>query len=294
MFLTKHNEKEGRHRMKISEVIKKIKANHSPLENEQTYDTIKYGDSDKECTGIVVTCFASVNAILEAAKVGANLIVCHENAFYHTSDDLAWLKDNKVFNKKKAILDEYGIVLWRYFDHIRAEGFLEAKKLPDIIYHGIMEELGWNPYLIGDPDKPAAFKIPKTPAKALAAEIIDKLNLNGLRIMGDENIDVSTVLICGDTTGEHGRGQNFDPQVIKWADENGADLLITFEMFDWTVSEYVCDTGMLGLKKVLFNIGRFNMERLGMKYVSKLLPSVVGGDVPITFYEPGDTYTFIV
>ncbi len=43
-----------------------------------TNDMVHYGNPDKECTGIVVTCFAAVDVICKAAELGANLIIVHE------------------------------------------------------------------------------------------------------------------------------------------------------------------------------------------------------------------------
>jgi len=63
--------------MKISEIIQKLVAFHPPIDESHTTDVVKWGDPNKECTGIVVTCFASSDVIREAARLGANLIIAH-------------------------------------------------------------------------------------------------------------------------------------------------------------------------------------------------------------------------
>ena len=45
--------------MKISDIIEKIVAYHPPVDPETTCDGVKYGDPDKACTGIVLTCCAT-------------------------------------------------------------------------------------------------------------------------------------------------------------------------------------------------------------------------------------------
>lgn len=74
--------------MKIYEVIEKIK-NYSrgigmdgkQIDDEKTRDKVLYGTTDRECTGIVTTCFASVDVIRKAHELGANLIIPHEALF---------------------------------------------------------------------------------------------------------------------------------------------------------------------------------------------------------------------
>jgi len=57
--------------MRISEVIQKIKDysrgkdahTNQPIDDALSRDQVLYGSIDKECTGIVTTCFASVEVI---------------------------------------------------------------------------------------------------------------------------------------------------------------------------------------------------------------------------------------
>ena len=55
--------------MKISEVIDQIIARH-PAVPADTVDVVKYGDPGKECTGVAVTCYASVPVIRRCAQLG--------------------------------------------------------------------------------------------------------------------------------------------------------------------------------------------------------------------------------
>ena len=113
--------------MKINDVILKVKAYHKgtdqngvPIDEATTRDKILYGDPNKECSGIVTTCWASTEVIRKAAKLGANLIIVHEALFWNRGDKTDWLSDNQVFLQKKQLLDETGIVLWRDDDYIHS------------------------------------------------------------------------------------------------------------------------------------------------------------------------------
>ena len=73
-----------------------------------------------------------------------------------------------------------------------------------------------------------------------------------------------------------------------------ADLLIPLEIVDWTLTSYVRDACQLGMPKAILEMGHFNTEELGMKYLAKLLPEVTGADVPVKFIKSGDTYSYIM
>lgn len=87
--------------------------------------------------------FTSADVIREAARLGANLIITHEPTFRTHEDETDRLSDSGVFAAKKALPDEYGIVIWR--DHDRIHGGKPSNKPEHIdgIFYGIMKELGW-------------------------------------------------------------------------------------------------------------------------------------------------------
>ena len=71
------------------------------------------------------------------------------------------------------------------------------------------------------------------------------------------------------------------------------DALIALELIDWILAAFVRDSCALGRKKILYNVGHFNFEELGMKYMVKYLPRVVG-DIPVSHVSSGDAFDFIV
>ena len=87
--------------MLISEVIDKLIAFHPPVDEAHTCDTVKCGDPNRECSGIVVTCFASVDVIRKTIALGANLIIVHEPLFWNHEDKTDWLVQSEVFAEKK-------------------------------------------------------------------------------------------------------------------------------------------------------------------------------------------------
>ena len=134
--------------MKISEVIQKMKQYHrgtvrgEPIDEATTRDQILYGNPDQECTGIVTTCYASVDVIRKAHASGANLIISHEALFWNHGDHTDWLEaaQNKTFLAKKQLLEETGMVVWRDHDYIHS-GVPMNGGYVDGIFHGVMVTL---------------------------------------------------------------------------------------------------------------------------------------------------------
>ncbi len=95
--------------MKINQMIENIKKYHKgygTIDEATTRDQILYGDANQECTGVVTTCWASVDVIRFAIEKGANFIICHEALFWNHGDHREWLEEskNEVYLEKKTIV----------------------------------------------------------------------------------------------------------------------------------------------------------------------------------------------
>ena len=274
--------------MKISEVIDQIIARHPPVRPD-TVDVVKYGDPDKECTGVAVTCYASVPVIRQCARLGVNLLIVHEPTFYSDRDETDYLADDPIYKAKTALLDETGLVIFR--DHDRIHGgppMKEGKPHMDGMFYGIMQELGWEPYLHKYPNMPLIYHIPETTGQGLAAMFMEKMSLNGMRVVGDPDTVVRNVFIC-----EHVFGDDRDRELIQITEAEDIDALISLEVVDWTLSEYVRDSAALGRPRVLLEMGHFNFEELGMGHMTSWLPEIVGPDIPVHFLPSGDSFQYI-
>lgn len=279
--------------MKICEVIEKVKEWHQPYEEKpKTRDQYLCGDPEAECTGVAVTCCATLDVMQKAAEKGINLIISHEGISYNYEKGLKVEEyKNKVLLAKLAFAKEHGIVVWRDHDHMHGSGgpFMKERIREDMIFYGTMKELGWEDYVVGDKKKPLWFNIPKTTARALAEEIKEKWHLNGLRVVGNLDAEVETVFFC-----EHIIASNFDQNDIPKMDAaEKADVLIPLEIVDYTLTSYVRDAATLGLNKVILEMGHFNGEELGMRYLEKVLPDVLDHQLPVTYIQSGDTFQYI-
>lgn len=96
--------------MKIYEVIEKIKKysrgigeDGKKIDDEKTRDHVLYGTTDKECTGIVTTCFASVDVIKKSSRTWGKSDYSTRSTFLESwrSSGLAAGRKEQCLSQKK-------------------------------------------------------------------------------------------------------------------------------------------------------------------------------------------------
>lgn len=278
--------------MKISQVIDTICQFHGHDDPFYPFDRVLWGDTDRECTGIVTTCNGTIEVMRRAHELGANLVIVHENIFYDGRDDEANVVGIALADEKKNLLNELGITVWRDHDHMHGEGPrtpLDQRTKRDYIYYGIMKVLGWDDYVISAPTKPLLYQIPETTVPELCHFLMEKIGLNGVRIVGDTNTKVRRVFIC-----EHIQGRN-DADLLRRMDELDADVFIPLEIIDWTLSSYVRDSVSMGRSRAILEMGHFNFEEPGMRWMAEdWLPKLLDNAVPVHFVPSADSFSYIV
>lgn len=288
--------------MLISEAIQRVKEycggigfdTGVPIDDATTRDKVLYGDADQECTGIVTCLWANADVIRRAQELGANLIIAHEALFWNHGDHQDFIAENKTYRAKKQLLDEWGGAVWRCHDYIHSRVPIDADgAFVDGIFYGLAWKLGWVGHRIGDVAMGLDFMIPEKTGAELAREIVEKLGLNGTRLIGDPDARVSRVHVPFHVIGV----APDDNRETVYADEHDVDCLMTMEFVDFTTSEYVRDAGMLGQGKCAITVGHFNLEEPGMEYMVKWLPAALGiteGSLQVEFVPMGDTYRYIL
>ena len=283
--------------MLISEVIQTVK-NYckgswmgQKIDDTKTRDKVLYGDTDKECTGIVTTIYASVDVIRKAHELGANLIIAHEALLWNHGDHREWLEEseNKTYLAKKKLMDEYGITVWRFHDYIHS-GIPYKDDYIDGIFYGLAKVTGWDDAVINNNDIAGAvyLECEETTPREVAKLIREKWNLTGLKCIGNMDAKVTKIMVCGHVS--EGGDSN---SLIRKVDKEDINLLLPLELIDFTLTEYVKDSGQLGFNRAIIAAGHFNLEEPGMKYMEKWLPQALPEAIPVTFVQAGDMYTFL-
>lgn len=173
-------------KLTIQQVIDLMKGTveGDPIKN--TVDSVKIGNTEIECTGIVSTFLPTAEIIQKTAELGANLIVTHEPTFYNHRDKVDWLEGDPVYEFKRELLVENNIVVFRFHDYWH-------KHNPDGILHGLLKKLDWENYHKKTERNTGICLIPETPLKDLAGFFKNKLNLQRPSFIGDPNMSCSKV-----------------------------------------------------------------------------------------------------
>lgn len=270
--------------MKIAELLAKLEAHHKPLdESRRTCDGVICGDPEQECSGVVTTCCPTAAVIQQAAEMGYNLVIAHEPTFFDGWDETDWLQDDKVFQAKRKLLDETGVVVYRNHDRLHGE-------TPDGIFSGLIRALGWEQYEAEPLQEGLGFRfiLPETTVADVARHVAKVMHIEGIRILGDPGMKITRVGIAA-----HFLGTQMDRHGIGFVNSFDCELLIPGEIIDWTIGEYIADANALGLKKALLNVGHFNLEEPGMEYMARWLPEVIGKEVPVTFIQSGNSFRWL-
>ena len=252
----------------IDKIIQAIPG--APFSN--TVDTVKAGDPSQEITGVVVTFLATCEVIEKAAQLGANFIITHEPTFYNHLDTTDWLNQHPSYIAKRQLIEKSGVVIWRFHDYLHSLP-------PDRTFMGLLEALGWETQVPSEP--PYRCIIKTMTLLELGDWVKNRLGLPVVRVVGDLGAACERVcLLPGFPPAEMQIGILGHPEV---------DVLITGEIHEWEVSEYVRDATYQGYPKGLIVTGHAASEEPGMQriipWLEKQLP-----DVTIRFVSTGSPF----
>lgn len=269
--------------MKIQDVIDGILAYHPDIGDGRTCDVIVGSDPNVECTGILVSIVPTVEIVRKAIEIGANFILVHEPTFYSGYDDESeWLEGNEVYEEKKKLLLDNGIVIFRNHDHIHAHN-------PDGIFHYLLKQLGWLEHVIPGTGRSYGVKLPETTLGELIMHVKHAMEIDTIRYIGNPEAKVSTVGFCGHLLpNEHTNWSNNDQVVASWK----YDVIIPGEIVEWTLPLYIRDAAMLGKSKGMILPGHFILEEAGMRWAVEWLRPIVGEELPMTFISAGDMFNY--
>jgi putative NIF3 family GTP cyclohydrolase 1 type 2 len=267
--------------MNVREVVEIVLALNGGRKIEPTCDQLIEGDWDRQVTGVVTTFMATVDVIRRSIEMGCNLIITHEPTYFTGSDHLDWVKDDPVYQGKNALINDNQISIWRYHDHMHLGN-------SDLIYAGLLKDLGWKNYLNKDIPQPHCYTIPPTTVKSLVGFFKKKLGMKVVRVVGKVDMECSRVgiLVGG---GSLGLGQEEMPAALM--NEQQLDVMVCGEITEWTLSAYVRDAAALGLNKAMIIVGHERSEGPGMKELANSLKPLLKG-TPVCFSEAGEPFIY--
>lgn len=289
--------------MKVKQIIDGIINKFGGVKFEQTCDQLMSGSFDTEVTGVVTTFMATVEVINEAIDCGANFIITHEPTYYTGLDQTEWLKGDPIYEEKKKILEEHGIAIWRFHDHMHAAP-------TDLIYDGLLKELGWEDYVIKGiqsshcqeikkmpfkgleevfKENPHCYEIPEISLKELAENFKKKLGIDAIQIVGSPNTKCRRVgILVGGVS--LGIGGEEIPMVLM--KEQNLDVIVCGDIIEWTLCPYIRDATSLGMNKAMLVLGHERSEEPGMKYMAEWLAPMLK-DTPVQFVDTKEPFKYL-
>jgi putative NIF3 family GTP cyclohydrolase 1 type 2 len=268
--------------MNVREIVDIVLALNGGGQFEKTCDQLIEGSWEHQVTGVVTTFMATVDVIRRTAATGLNLIITHEPTYFTGSDRLDWVKADPVYQQKKALIDANRISVWRYHDHMHRGN-------ADLIYAGLLKQLGWTDYLNKDLPLPHCYTIPPTTISALVKFLKKTLGMNVIQIVGDPARKCSRVgiLVGG---GSLGLGTEEMPAALMH--DQQLDVMICGEITEWTLSAYIRDAAALGFNKTMIVVGHERSEEPGMKDLAGRLQPLLQG-IPVKFSDSGETFVYL-
>ncbi|ANS75733.1 transcriptional regulator [Paenibacillus yonginensis] len=233
---------------------------------EQTVDGLKAGDESAVVNGIATAFMATHSVIAQTAPLGVNLLITHEGLYYSHHDPPDMDARDSVYREKRKLIESSGLAVFRLHDYIH-------RYEPDCITEGLIQELGWEPYIVDRQPVAAIAEIPPMRLEEVASAVKERLGIPLVRAVGDLAMPCRRV---GLLVGYRGGGG----QAIPLFEQERLDLIIAGEGPEWETPEYVRDACSQGWPKGLLLLGHAPSEEPGMKLLAKRLKERFP-DVPV-------------
>jgi putative NIF3 family GTP cyclohydrolase 1 type 2 len=260
------------------QVIDKIEADMGTTIPVTTVDTYKAGTPDTPVTGIATTFLPTMSVLREAVAQHINLILTHEPTFYNHPDKTDFLENDPVYKEKIGYINEHHLVIFRLHDTMHAAS-------PDRIQHALIETMHWGSYQSHDPalDRTAQYFVTLPPITVLdlARKLSATLHDHAIRVVGDPNLKITHAAVIPGAGGE--------AKHMKALEMPGMEVLITGEVSEWEIVEYVRDSALQGRHQALIILGHNASEEIGMQpfaqRIQQLFPAI-----PVKFIPAGEPY----
>lgn len=257
--------------MKVSDLRDHLWSLHPTLDRADTVDQIIYGP-DQEIAKVAVCWMPYSEAIREAHRRGANVIVAHEPTFYihHEMETDPGEDYKEAVKAKKQLLDETGITIIRCHDVWDA---VPGKGVPDCwgAFLGLHDLVASTTYL-------RVYRISPTPAKELIHSFATKTKTKGQATWGIYGDPDKVITRVGT-----GTGCCSNPHELF---NLGAELAVSVDdiVRAWIDGEWARDTG-----RPVAVVNHGVAEAIAMDSLANEIRSVLPG-VQVTVVDQGCSY----
>lgn len=259
--------------MNAAEIMDKLFEYGAGKDYSNTCDLCNAGDPETEVTKAAVAMFPTVDVVRQAKEWGAQLLIVHEPAYY---DNMDRHSDEKIENEKRKLIEDSGMVLYRFHDHPHYE-------FPDIIAAGELEQMAFE----GEIEYTDLFDVVrlklKEPMTAVefARALEERLNIKHLRICGTRDVPCTNISAM---FGAPGVG-------LEELQREETEILLMGETCEWMIGEYARDASQLGYTKTMIIMGHVGSERDGMAYTARLLQEKLP-QLEVKYFDCGEVYSY--
>jgi putative NIF3 family GTP cyclohydrolase 1 type 2 len=231
-------------------------------------DGLVSGRPDMPVTGVAVAVVPTLDVLRRAQAKGLNLVVAFEYPLYRRPGDPPpspfpvppgpKLEDDPVYRGKKAFLDRQDVAVFRLHDALAAAE-------PDLMIQPLASALGWT--AAASPDDARRHEAAARPLRTVLELARRKIGAHGgLRYIGDLDLPLRRALVVPGTSEVVHVTQGLP----------GVDLLVTGDIREWEIVEYLFDSRQAGTPKALVAVGRRLSLQPGMKSVADRLREGLG------------------
>ena len=232
-------------------------------------DTFKTGGPESAVKGIVCTMMSTFDVLKRSAAAGKNMIITHEPTFWTGNDDVSQFQNDPLYKRKLAFIKEHDLVIWRFHDHLHA-------RRPDMSHIGLIRQLGWDKYVSAE--NAQVYTFPPVTLKELAKDVEKRLNIKGIRVIGDPAAKVS----------RGGIAQGAPPFHVARLFQQ-VDVVVAGEQREWEGVEYAWDLQSAGEQKGMILIGHWVSEEAGMRLAADWLKTFIT-EIPIEWISAGEPF----
>lgn len=239
---------------KFLEVLEEIAPKDSALADDLPWtNKVYFGNPEQELSGIAVSWMATGEVIQEAASSGCNLLIVHEDLFYHVETEHDKVpEEKKVPNlKRKELLKKTNMVVFRIhspWDRKEGIGVVDA----------FISFMGWETEKRDFPWVKVCILPKARSIEELAEELKEKIGLKGVWTNGVSQNKVRRVGIAVGGFGLWGYW-------VQTLADMGAEVIVVGETHEYTAL-FAREYGM-----GMIEVGHSTMENIGLKKLADTL-----------------------
>ena len=275
-------------------VVQKIRTQVGQSWLGKTSERFECGGGDATVKGIAVMWTPSIDALRKAISMKHNLIISMEPPFWRENGTvkteasmgpppLQQIEGTTVYQYKKKLIDDNGIVIWRFNENYKAlpENPRLARLAKTLGYKG--RENAEATRKIADTGA-GIYAIREVSLMELAKKARDDANAKALRVLGDPAARIRSVVVLP--------GYMTDDLVMTMVRDHNVDAIICGETCEWEAFEYAEDWITAGWGKGMIMLGRAASEDPGAQELAVWMKSFIT-EVPVIGIAVGEPFSYV-